>query len=86
MTPSCEHPRLVILLLAAATKLGSQAALASALDIDESRLSGLINGKRFVTMSEAIKIEVVLGVPARQLLIEAHTAKIDVMLATAHRH
>lgn len=74
---SPEHKRLSGLLEDAANKRGSRVALARALGFSPTSVSDLINGERFVTMRQAIRIEEVLGVPARALLIEAAIARID---------
>jgi hypothetical protein len=81
LMPSREHARLIILLLAAADVRGGQAALARELDLDPVELSNIINGQRFVTTRQAIHIEAVLGVSARQMLIEAAMLKVDYALA-----
>ena len=80
---SPEHDRLSNLLLDAAQKHGSRAALARALELDRSQIGALINGKRYVTITQALKIEKVLGVSARELLIEAATSRIDEELSKA---
>lgn len=82
---SPEHARLAILLQAAAQERGSQAALSRDLDLDQKEVGNLINGKRFVTVRQALRIEAVLGVSARDLLIEACTARVDEMLARARK-
>ncbi|HET6606720.1 MAG TPA: helix-turn-helix domain-containing protein [Rhodopila sp.] len=74
---SPEHARLAILLQEAAQKRGSQAALARDLELTKAAVSDLINSKRFVTVNQALRIEEVLGVSARELLIEACVAKVD---------
>lgn len=71
------------LLDAAATKAGSAAALARQIGITRAEISDLILGKRLVTTRQALRIEAVLGVSARDLLIEACIAKIDDALARA---
>jgi plasmid maintenance system antidote protein VapI len=78
-----EHARLAALLEDAAVKRGSATALANALGMNQKEVSRLINGKRFLTMRQALRIEEVLGVSARELLIEAATARIDEALAKA---
>jgi hypothetical protein len=74
---SPHHTRLSVLLADAATQRGSQAALASDLGLGASELNALINGKRHVTIRQAIAIEDLLGVPARGILLEAAIARID---------
>jgi plasmid maintenance system antidote protein VapI len=78
-----EHTRLAILLQNAAASRGSQAALARELGLNAPEISDLINSKRFVTLHQALRIERVLGVEARALLVEAATAKIDEALEAA---
>jgi plasmid maintenance system antidote protein VapI len=78
---SPEHARLAVLLQDAAAQRGSQVALARDLDLSPAEIGDLIHSRRFVTMRQALRIEAVLGVKARELLIEAATAKIDEQLA-----
>jgi plasmid maintenance system antidote protein VapI len=80
---SPEHQRLAALLREAATTRGGIRALAVDLDLDRRGIRDLINGDRFITMRQALRIEEVLGVSARDLLIEAAIAKIDEELAKA---
>jgi hypothetical protein len=80
---SPDHPRLAALLNDAVPKYGSISALARALGWDPKEVRDLIGGKRFISMSQALDVEALLGVPARDLLIEAATAKIDEGLAKA---
>lgn len=80
---SPEHQRLSQLLEEASGKYGSRRKLAKELLISTSALGYLITGTRFVTMHQALRIEAVLGVSARELLIEAATAKIDEALEKA---
>lgn len=84
---SPEHARLAILLEDAVREYGSRAALARALDMHTTEIRDLLGperpGKRFVTMVQAISIERVLGVSARELLIEAAIARIDEELPKA---
>jgi plasmid maintenance system antidote protein VapI len=82
---SPEHIRLAAALVEAIAQYGCQAALARHLGISPSELSDLINSKRFVTMRQALRIEAKLGIPARELLIEAYTAKVDEDLAKARK-
>lgn len=78
---TAEHARLSALLEDQATKLGGRKAVAGLLGIAPTEVSDLINGRRFVTMRQALRIENVLGVSARDLLIESAIAKIDEDLA-----
>jgi plasmid maintenance system antidote protein VapI len=82
-TVSPEHARLSILLQDAANQRGGKAALARELGISATGLGDLINSNRFVTMRIALRIEALLGVSARALLIEAATIRIDEDLAKA---
>jgi hypothetical protein len=46
-------------------------------------VNALINGKRHVTIRQALAVERLLGVPARGILMEAAAARIDEVLAKA---
>lgn len=74
---SPEHARLAALLQDAAQKRGGQAALARDLDLDPKEVSNLIRAKRFVTKVQAVKIENLLGISARELWLEAAAAEFD---------
>lgn len=78
---SPEHARLAILLQDAATARGGQAALARDLDLDAKEVGNLINGKRFITMRQALRVEAVLGERAEELLYESCRKKVDEALA-----
>jgi len=80
---SPDHPRLAIILSAGADERGGQAVLARDLGLDPKEVSDLINGRRFVTLRQALRIESVLGVSARELLVEACIARVDEELARA---
>jgi plasmid maintenance system antidote protein VapI len=72
-----EHTRLAILLQGAAQERGGQAALARDLDLDAKEVSNLINSKRFVTKTQAVKIEKLLGISARELWLEKSGVEFD---------
>ena len=72
-----EHPRLIELLEEATEDEGSQLALARKLGLLETEISGLINGRRFVTVRQALLIESVLKVSARDLWLEGCAARFD---------
>jgi plasmid maintenance system antidote protein VapI len=80
---SPDHPRIRELLKDAVQQHGSLSALARALGWDPKALRDLIRGKRFVSVRQALDVQALLGVPARDLLIEAAIAKIDEELAKA---
>lgn len=80
---SPHHTHLSVLLADAATQRGSQAALASDLGLGANELNALINEKRHVTIRQALKIEALLGVSARDLWVEACIAKGDAALTKA---
>lgn len=82
---SPEHARLATLLQGAANQRGGKAALARELGISATGIGDLINKRRFVTMKLALKIEEVLGVSARELLIEAAIIRIDEALAEVRK-
>jgi plasmid maintenance system antidote protein VapI len=75
------HARLAALLQDAAQARHGVAALARELGINASQLSYLIHGRRFVSVEQAIAIERVLGVSARELLVEACVSRVDEELA-----
>lgn len=58
-------------------------ALARTLGFSAVEVANLINGKRFVTVSQALLIERALGVSARELLVKAQTHWIDEALERA---
>jgi plasmid maintenance system antidote protein VapI len=76
-----KHARLAALLQDAVIKYGGIVALAKLLGLHQREIARLIAGERFVTARQAVKIEAVLRVSARALLIEAATVKIDKDLA-----
>lgn len=80
---SPEHPRLAAILQDATTRYGDRESLAKALRINSARISNLINGRRFITMPEALKVEKLLGFDARSILVEAATLRIDEELPKA---
>lgn len=80
---SPEHPRLASILVDAIEKYGDQDRLAKALRINSARVSNLIQGRRFITMPEALKVEKLLGFDARSILVEAATLQIDEELPKA---
>lgn len=78
---SPEHARLAILLQEESQRRGSRKALAADLGLTGAEISDLINSKRFISMRQALSMEAVLNVSARDLLIEAAIARIDEALA-----
>jgi DNA-binding transcriptional regulator YdaS (Cro superfamily) len=75
------HQRLAALLHDAAEVRHGIAALSRELGIHPAQLSYLIHGRRFVSVDQALAIERVLGVSARELLIEACVARVHEELA-----
>ena len=78
-----KHARLSILLEEASVKYGSRSALARVLGIHHTAVGAIINGKRFVTIRQALLIEAALGINAREILCEVCFLKVDAEIARA---
>jgi plasmid maintenance system antidote protein VapI len=72
-----EHARLSALLEGAVLDKGSVAALARDLRLNRREVERLIDGERFVTPVQAAKMQIVLGIDARELLLEAAAHRLD---------